>query len=51
MLQNLLRVQRIVRNVSHQPGEEHFSSRVDGSWGSHTQKVVLIHSLTVENAK
>ena len=48
MLQNLLQVQRIVRNVSRQPGGEHFSSRVDGSWVAHTQKVVLIHNLTVE---
>ena len=51
MVQNLLRVQQSVRNVPRHPGREHFSSCVDGSWGAHTQKVVLIHSLTVENSK
>ena len=51
MIQNLLQVQQNVRNVPRHPGREHFSSCVGGSWVAHTQKVALIHSLTVENAK
>lgn len=51
MVQNFLQVQQIVRNVPRQPGGGHFSSRVDGSWVAHAQKVALIHSLTAENAK